>query len=240
MISGSIIGVGNTATVYDWEPNKVIKLFNSGYPKNSVEREYHNAVVLQDKKFSKPLVYDLIKVDNQYGIVYDKLQGESLLDSLLQTQNINESAKILADLHQEILQNDIQDVPDYKDFLRHNLERVSWTSLKEKEKIFHMLNALPDGTTLCHGDFHPGNVILTPEKPVVIDFMNICRGDYYYDVARTVFLIEYTPVPPIPGDVETLKKLKMTLADAYLKYMKVTRDEISKVLPVIIASRAGE
>ncbi|BCJ94651.1 aminoglycoside phosphotransferase [Anaerocolumna cellulosilytica] len=240
MIPGSIIGVGNTATVYDWEPGKVIKLFHSGYPKASVEREYHNAVMLQDKKFSKPSVYDFIIVDNRYGIVYDKIQGESLLDRLLQTQNLNESAKILAELHQEILQNHIQEVPDYKDFLRHNLEKVSWQSQKEKEKILDLLHGLPKGNILCHGDFHPGNVILTPEKPVVIDFMNICAGDYYYDVARTVFLIEFTPVPSVPGDVETLMELKTALADAYLKYMKVTRDEISNVLPVIIASRAGE
>ncbi|MBU3200995.1 hypothetical protein LL037_13030 [Clostridium estertheticum] len=40
---GEIIGVGNTATVYEWEEYKVIKFFYQGYPKTAVEREFHNA-----------------------------------------------------------------------------------------------------------------------------------------------------------------------------------------------------
>ncbi|MBU3157332.1 hypothetical protein [Clostridium estertheticum] len=38
-----IIGVGNAATVYEWEEYKVIKLFYQGYSKDAVEREFHNA-----------------------------------------------------------------------------------------------------------------------------------------------------------------------------------------------------
>lgn len=70
--------------------------------------------------------------------------------------------------------------------------------------------------------------------------MNVCAGDYFYDVARTVFLIEYTPVPQIPGAVEDLLRLKTTLADQYLIHMKVDREQISDFLEVIISSRPGE
>lgn len=237
---GKIVGCGNTATVYDWEKGTVIKLFNPGYPIESVEREYHNAVVLREKNLTKPMVYDMVTVDNRPGIIYEKLQGETLLDVVLRTYKLQECAEILAQLHKEILQNTISDVPHYKDFLQHNLERVSFESSEEKDEIFAMLQDLPDGDILCHGDFCPGNVIITPEKPIVIDFMNICAGDYFYDVARTVYLIQYTPVPPVPGEVKALLKLKEDLANAYLKCMNVTREQISKYLPVIIASRAGE
>ena len=46
MEKGSIIGTGNTAVVYQWEEGKVLKLFHQGYPKEAVDREFSNAVVV--------------------------------------------------------------------------------------------------------------------------------------------------------------------------------------------------
>ena len=38
-----MVGVGNTAEVFDYGDDKVCKLFYEGYPKEAVEREYRNA-----------------------------------------------------------------------------------------------------------------------------------------------------------------------------------------------------
>lgn len=64
----------------------------------------------------------------------------------------------------------------------------------------------------------------------------------YYNiiVARTVFWVQYTPVPADADDRETLFRFKKTLADLYLIEMNVTREMIQDYLSVIIASRAGE
>ncbi|MGO4500149.1 phosphotransferase [Paenibacillus sp. 2RAB27] len=32
---------------------------------------------------------------------------------------------------------------------------------------------------LCHGDFHPGNIILSNGITLVLDFMNVCHGDFF-------------------------------------------------------------
>lgn len=70
--------------------------------------------------------------------------------------------------------------------------------------------------------------------------MNVCHGDFLYDVARTVFLVEYTPVPIEAEDREMLLKFKRTLADLYLIQMNVTREMIHDYLLVIIADREGQ
>lgn len=50
------------------------------------------------------------------------------------------------------------------------------------------IKQLPEGECLCHGDYHPFNLILTlGGSPIVIDFANICRGPSEYDIARTYF-----------------------------------------------------
>ncbi|TMA37195.1 MAG: aminoglycoside phosphotransferase family protein, partial [Deltaproteobacteria bacterium] len=39
-----------------------------------------------------------------------------------------------------------------------------------------MLETLPDGDQLCHGDMHPGNIMLSRRGPMVIDWTNARRG----------------------------------------------------------------
>ncbi|SHO53188.1 aminoglycoside phosphotransferase family protein [Anaerocolumna xylanovorans] len=239
MNSGKIIGVGYTASVYEWEGNKVLKLFNTGYPNESAESEYHNAMAIRDMNFSKPKAYEMISYKEQNGIIYDRVEGESLLDWVMKTGDLQECAICMAKLHKSILQNEISNVPNYKDFLRYHIPNTL-LSLEEQKEILQMIDKLSDGNTLCHGDYHVGNILIGGGQPYVIDFMNICHGNYLYDVARTVFLTEYTPVPPETKDRDMILHFKKTLSDLYLMQMNVTREMIKDYLSVIIAVRKGE
>lgn len=181
MKTGKQIGVGNTANVYEWEDDKVLKLFHEGYPYEAVIKEYSNAIAIRDLEFLKPKAHDMILYDNRNGIIYDKLKGESLLDWVLRTGNISMCSYYMSKLHKEIIHNDIQDVPNYKNFLRYHIP--STLSDNERNNLLDMIDKLADGNTLCHGDFHPGNILISEGIIYVIDFMNVCHGNYLYDVA---------------------------------------------------------
>ena len=239
MKCGKIIGVGNTATVYEWEEGKVLKLFYEGYPKNSVEKEFHNAMAIRNMNFAKPKAYEIISCKERMGIIYDRVEGESLLDWVIKTGDVEKCAVHMAKLHKTMLQNSINNVPHYKDFLKLHIPKEPSVNLS-KEEVLQSIDKLPDGSALCHGDFHPGNILISNGHAVVIDFMNLCHGDFLYDVARTVFLIEYTPVPVELEHREMLLKFKKTLADLYLIQMNVTRERIQDYLTVIITVRKGE
>ena len=235
---GKIVGTGNTATVYEWEDNKVLKLFHQDYPFEAIINEFRNASLIRDMDFGKSKVYEIIFLEKQAGIVYDKLDGESLLAWVLETGNIHECAVHMAELHKKILGNCISNAPDYKDFLKNHIDKAQ--GLANKEEVLYILDKLPDGNTLCHGDFHPGNIFINNGKTAVIDFMNICHGPYLYDVARTVFLVEYTPVPEEFKEREKILLFKKSLADLYLTQMNVSREMIQDYLSVITAARMGE
>lgn len=237
---GKIIGIGNTATVYEWEEGKALKLFYHGYPKEGVEKEFYNAKAISDMNFATPKVYEIISYEGRMGIVYGRAEGESLLDWVLRTGDVQGCAMHMAKLHKAIVQNRITDVQNYKEFLKGNILNVPLGNAKEQAAALRMLNKLGVGDTLCHGDFHPGNILISNGHTVVIDFMNVCHGDLLYDVARTVFLVEYTPVSTELGDKKMILRLKKTLADLYLLEMNVTRDRIQDYLSVIIMARAGE
>lgn len=57
---GKLIGKGNTAAVYEWEEGTVLKLFDQGYPKNAVEREFQNAKAINGMSFAKPNVIRVV------------------------------------------------------------------------------------------------------------------------------------------------------------------------------------
>lgn len=236
----NIVGTGNTATIYEWGKGRVLKLFHKGYPKEFVENEFHNAMAIRNMNFVKPKAHEIISYEGKMGIVYDRVEGESLFDFVIKTGDVHKCAEYMAKLHKKILQNKISNVSSYKEFLKFHLLNASTVNKDRVEDALKLIYNLPDGNTLCHGDFHPGNIIISGGNAIVIDFMNVCCGNFLYDVARTVFLVEYTPVPEGADNRKGILSFKKTLADLYLLEMNVTRDMIADYLSVIILARKGE
>jgi aminoglycoside phosphotransferase (APT) family kinase protein len=58
------------------------------------------------------------------------------------------------------------------------------------------LRTLPSGDRLCHGDFHPANILGTLKSPVIIDWGDASRGAPAADVARTLLLLRMGELPP--------------------------------------------
>lgn len=240
MIQEKIIGVGNTSDVYEWGEGKVLKLFRQGYPKDAIEKEFCNAKAINDLDFPKPRVYELTIYSDRMGIVYHRLEGVSLLEWVLKTRDVQSCAIYMAKLHKAILQNRVSNVPHYKVFLKNSIVNAISNDSEKQEEVLQMLDGLQDGDTLCHGDFHPGNIFISEDHTMVLDFMNVCRGYYLYDVARTVYLVQYTPVPADVEDKKMFMQLKKTLADLYLAQMSISREIIDDYLSVISIARAGE
>lgn len=236
---GKIVGIGNTACVYEWEEGKVLKLFSQEYPDDAIEKEFHNAMVIADLDFAKPKVYEMISYEDKKGIIYDRVEGESLLDWVIRTGDVQKCALYMSTLHKAIVNNKVSNVPNYKDFLKSSITKASLTIDKQNEML-QMINSLADGDALCHGDFHPGNILLSGERAFIIDFMNVCCGNFLYDVARTVYLVEFTPVPANAIDRDLLLYFKKALSDTYLMQMNVTREMIQDYLYVIFTARKGE
>src|ERR671924_42075 len=59
-----------------------------------------------------------------------------------------------------------------------------------------VLEQLPDGDRLCHGDFHPANVLVGKRGPVAIDWHRAARGDPMGDLARSRVILAAGFVPP--------------------------------------------
>lgn len=213
-----LIGKGNTAEVFDVGDGKVLKLFITGYPKEAVEREFKNAKLLERLKLPVPACFEMSQLNDRFGIVYEKVSGENLYNYIVEGGEFQKGLEILVGLQKQILQNECKDLLSYKDFIKLVIGDRDPFAYEKIEK-------LPDGNNVCHGDFHPFNILVNNEgQAKVIDFMNVCRGPKLYDIARSYFLMRGDgPVKP-----EILHLLQI-----YLQLHGVSEKELEPFFEVI-------
>ena len=80
--------------------------------------------------------------------------------------------------------------------MRKRLERhVHKLDESKKKNILQKLDSITFDFRLCHGDFHPFNLILSKEEKVkVIDWVDASSGDIRADVFRTYLLYSQSSV----------------------------------------------
>lgn len=234
------IGKGRTAEVFLTAEGCALKLFYPEYPMQAVERELRNARMAVALHIPTPRCYGLVTVQDRAGILYERAAGESLLNRLMRTGDVAGCASTLARLHRQLLTQTLpEDALDVREFLRHEIERNGKLPVEEKSRTLAQLAALPGGNALCHGDFHPDNVLMDGERATVLDWMNLCRGDPISDVAQTWHLLARSPLPPDVPAAQEFEEMRGLLADEYIRRMGMEKERLAQWLPVIKAARFG-
>ncbi len=188
------IAYGRTAEIYPWMDGKILKLYYDWCPHNWVDHEARLAYAVVAGGIPSPRAEQIVEVQNRRGLVYERVEGVSMLVEMnTQPWRIIHYSRLLAELQVRINQLKVPGLPAYREELRSAIQKTTHLAENQREKALHALERLPDGETICHGDFHPGNVLITPKGPVVIDWMTATSGNPWADVARTSLLITIGP-----------------------------------------------
>ncbi len=217
---GRMIGEGRTAEIFLWGDATVLKLYRSGYPAQWVDHEAKIARWVFEAGLGAPAVGDVLEVDGRRGIVYERLDGPSMLDVLVRRpERLPELAAQFARLHAMVHDGMGTGLPSLRAAMKDAIGQTTRLTDEVKARACRAVDALPDGAAVCHGDFHPGNILMTARGPVVIDWMSATRGPATADVARTVLLFRHSALPPgLPPDAgQRLQALRRQFLDAYLQ-----------------------
>jgi aminoglycoside phosphotransferase (APT) family kinase protein len=189
------LGVGREAEVYAWGDGAVLKLYRPGFGGHRAEAAALQAL---DGAGLAPRLLDVVDRDGRAGLVLERFDGPDML-SVLQRQpwRVLSLAGTLATAHLAVHRVPASaDLPD----LRHVLAaRIRDAVLPPRLRDFatRLLDGLPDGDRVCHGDYHPGNVLLAADRTAIIDWVGAARGAAEADHARTVLLLRWAD--PLPG-----------------------------------------
>lgn len=224
------IAVGRTAEVFPFEDGKVLKLFFPTISQLWIDKEVDTGRYIQDAQLPVPKVYERVNLNDREGVVYERIDGPSLLNVLARKPwTVQRCARLLANLHAQV--HAVTAPPNLetqREWARGGIPETKKLSKDLQESVLHLLDSMPEGNQLCHGDFHPGNIIVTHRGPVIIDWMTASKGVACGDVARTSIILEAAKAPegtPMRWLLEWVRKLFLaTYIKTYFQLQPVEKD----------------
>lgn len=242
-----IIGTGGTCDVYAWGEGRVLKLFHEHRPGPLIDREFRITQAVRALGVSAPAAYEIVEIDGRRGIVFDRIEGQTVFEYVkTRPWKLFAAARQLAELHAQLHGLTAPaELPSQIGRIASGIESARNASEENKQIARRLLAELPDGEALCHGDFHPDNIFLTRQGPVIIDWSAATRGHPLGDVARTSNLFQYADLPDsTPWHIRLLFKasralLHRTYLNRYLQLRPGTRRQIEEwQAPLRIAASA--
>ncbi len=243
------LAFGRTAEIHAWQEGRVLKLFFPFMSADAIDHEAHAAQLVSDLGLPAPRFYGRLQVNGREGMILDRLEGYSMLKHFLKSPFAMQSliphfAAVQAQFHARPGQG----LPPMHPRLRRRIENAPGLPDHLRDWALRRLAELPQGDRVCHGDYHPDNVLVTEQGFMVIDWMDASCGNPLADAARTLLTFQ-TRAPYSFGLLDYAMTFLGWLGgrlylSAYLKNAQGNRAENRRQLlawfPVIAAARLDD
>jgi len=241
---GPPIAVGRTAEVFAHGDDRVVKVLRPGFPDALGEAEAVAAAMADRASIGAPRFFGTTRIDGRFALVYERRDGVSMLERLItRPWSVHRLGATLGEMHAAMHEASAPGLPALTVAIREAISgAASHAGADAAARTLDRVERLPRGTALCHGDFHPGNVVLSRSGPTVIDWLTAGSGPPAADVARTLFLLRDGRIPPElsplrRGWVRLLRqRFSASYLDAYRRRRSLDLDELAAWrLPILVA-----
>jgi tRNA A-37 threonylcarbamoyl transferase component Bud32 len=183
---------------------------------------------LSDSDIDAPEVYELVEVNEAPAIIMERVSGISMMDQIKKRPFLlKRKAVQLAKMHIKVLrQTGNASMTRGKDKAKFCITGSQHLTEQVKGKLLEALGNLPEGNSLCHGDFHPGNILNSGGRDYIIDWSGASRGDGTSDIAHSYVLLKVVPRVPHMGSL--MHGLQKLLGNMMAKvYLSTIRKSVS-------------
>jgi len=212
------------------DKDSVLKIFGPSYKVSLILNEAMNEARAAETGLPVAKVIEVMKLRDHWCIRREWV-GETLADVMdKDRKNLQKYLRQFVAIQCEIFRKTSDRMGNLADKLD---KQISASPLpKETRYDLHMkLQSFPRGKALCHGDFNPTNVIITPNGEWrVIDWSHVRLGDPLADVARTYLLFW------LSGHVAAAEKYMALACEA----LKAKVADVQKWLPIVAAAESAK
>jgi aminoglycoside phosphotransferase (APT) family kinase protein len=214
-LSGDPIARGNTSDIWPWTETTVVKVLRPEIPAHWAAVEADIVARVHAAGLPVPDTEGVTEVQGRTGIVLERVEGQSMWERMKSNPyEIADLVRVMVELQVRLHETEVPGLPDLVRRLGSKIDEAVQISADERSRAQQMLVGLPAGTSLCHGDFHPANVVLTAAGPVILDWFDAASGHAVADHVRSSLLMR----PPEENSWlrGASRELLDTVHDAYI------------------------
>lgn len=240
-----LIAEGREAEIYEWDEGLVLRLMRSPLAGPTLARSTLASEAARSKGINTPKVFEIIEVHGRPAQVMERVDGHDMFTHIASNPlRIVSAARTLAEVHADL--HKVEAPLGLEEIHGYLSQRIAGSDLVPADVSDAALTALadlPEGMAVCHGDYHPGNLLLTEAGSVLIDWTGATRGDATADFARTTLMLRIGELPPgAPGIIRLLASvgrgvLLRLYSRSYRKAMPVDNEMLEAWTIVCVANR---
>ena len=181
-----IVGHGAMGTVYRIDEDTIVKVYELPDSIPMILNEQKRAKQAFLKGIPTAISYDIVRVGDKYGSVFEMLKASNYNDILRNAPErkeeiVRDYARFLRKIHAVVMEPG--ELPDMREVYRGYLERIR-ALLPEKlyDRLQALFSAMPENLHTIHGDIHMKNIMLDGDEPLLIDMEALAVGDPVFDL----------------------------------------------------------
>ena len=205
-----IIGRGAIGTVYRIDDDTIVKVYEIADCLPMIENEQKRAKQAFLKGIPTAISYDVVKVGDKYGSVFEMLKASTYNDLIVEQPErteeiVHQYARFIRQLH--TVEMGREELPEAKEQFLGYVDALK-TVLPEKlqKRLRSLLQAMPENLHAVHGDIQMKNVMLSGDEPMLIDMDTLSVGDPVFDLMG-LYLSYVQFGEDDPADTETFLRL---------------------------------
>jgi aminoglycoside phosphotransferase (APT) family kinase protein len=188
---GKSLAMGSRSVIHEWGEGTVAKVPRLSTPDTWAKFEFDYTSAISACGVSVPAVVGMTVVDDRQVMLSQRVDGPTMWEALV--ANPSDAAAYgnqLAEIHLQLLRTRPPiTIPSQRSRLSCKIREAARTKDPRVLRALDLLPANPSVMSLCHGDFHPKNIILSDDGPTIVDWFDVSRGNSYGDVMRTLLLL---------------------------------------------------
>ena len=181
-----IIGRGQFGTVYRTDPETIVKVYASPDSLPMIRNETELAKTALLAGVPTAIAYDIVRVGDSYGSVFELLNARTLNDLL--TDNTDDADSVIRQYAEFLKLVNSQTVPAGK--LRSARERsLGYLDTAAKyldggleRRLRQLISEVPEQLNVIHGDAQMKNIMVVDGEPMLIDMDTLSQGHPIFEL----------------------------------------------------------
>ena len=181
------IGHGANGSIYRIDQDNVVKVYKNADALEDIRHEREVAKLALILGIPTAISYDVVRVGNSYGSVFELLNARSFSNILADEPEkfdwcVTEFVNMLRKIHSTVVPDG--KLPDMKEtvlswvrFMQDYLPEAAWN------KLLSLVEAVPHDDHMLHGDYHTKNLQLQGDEVLLIDMDTLAVGNPIFELA---------------------------------------------------------